>query len=146
MGLFQPLAQVNGCVGFNLTALLCSSFSATAFSLVFILSLYLAKIPPGLMYIKIYFGDKPLFLCDSITPDIEPYLHHDDAVFIEEFSTPAVNAMIYEMQLPGIHAGIFQHHDLAALDKAFRKKFLLVKAGGGVVWNEEGQLLFIHRR
>ena len=38
------------------------------------------------MYLKIYFGSKPLFLCDQITPEIEPYVHHDDAVLIDEFS------------------------------------------------------------
>lgn len=98
------------------------------------------------MYIKIYFGDKPLFLCDQVTPDIEPFLHHDDAVFIEEFSTPALKSMIYEMELPGIHAGILQHPDLEALKKAFWKKFQVIKAGGGAVWNDENKLLFIHRR
>jgi 8-oxo-dGTP pyrophosphatase MutT (NUDIX family) len=98
------------------------------------------------MYIKIYFGDKPLFLCDSITPEIEPYLHHDDAVFIDEFSTPALKSMIFEMELKRIHAGILQHNDLNALRKAFWKKFEVVKAGGGAVWNMENSMLFIHRR
>lgn len=98
------------------------------------------------MYIKIYFGDKPLFLCDEITPELEPYLHHDDAVFIDEFSTPALKSMIYEMDLPHIHAGILKHHDLKALKIAFWKKFTLIKAGGGAVWNEDGALLFIFRR
>ncbi len=98
------------------------------------------------MYIKIYFGDKPLFLCDSVTPDLEPFLHHDDAVYIDEFSSPAIKSMIYEMQLPGIHAGIFQHADLDALSKAFWKKFTLVTAAGGAVWNDRQELLFIHRR
>jgi len=46
------------------------------------------------MYIKIYFNDKPLFLCDAMTPEIAGYAHHDDAVLIDEFSHPAVNAMI----------------------------------------------------
>ncbi|KIC93623.1 NUDIX hydrolase [Flavihumibacter solisilvae] len=98
------------------------------------------------MYIKIYFGDKPLFLCDDITPDLEPFLHHDDAVFIDEFSTPALKSMIYEMELPGIHAGILKHNDLQALKKAFWKKFTIIQAGGGAVWNEKHALLFIHRR
>ena len=47
------------------------------------------------MYIKIYFNDKPLFLCDAMTPEIEAYAHHDDAVLIDEFSHPAVNSMIH---------------------------------------------------
>jgi 8-oxo-dGTP pyrophosphatase MutT (NUDIX family) len=110
------------------------------------LSLYAAKIALAFMYIKIYFGDKPLFLCDGVSSDIEPYLHHDDTILIEEFSSPAIKSMIYEMELPGIHAGIFQHHDLDALKKAFWKKFLVIKAGGGVVWNPDQELLFIHRR
>ncbi|MCG7858108.1 NUDIX domain-containing protein [Flavihumibacter sediminis] len=98
------------------------------------------------MYIKIYFGDKPLFLCDEIAPELEPYLHHDDAVFIDEFSTPALKSMIYEMDLPHIHAGILKHNDLKALKMAFWKKFTLIKAGGGAVWDKDGAILFIFRR
>lgn len=98
------------------------------------------------MYIKIYFNDKPLFLCDVMTPEIAGYAHHDDAVLIDEFSHPAVNSMIHEMRLDKIHAGIFIHSDLEELRKAVWKKFLLVKAGGGLVRNSEGRYLFIFRR
>lgn len=105
-----------------------------------------AKIPRPRMYIKIYFDDKPLFLTDSIDAELEPFLHHDDAVFIDEFSSPAINSMVYEMQLPRIHAGIFKHENLKTLQKAFWKKFNLIQAGGGAVWNQNDALLFIHRR
>ncbi len=98
------------------------------------------------MYIKIYFNDKPLFLCDAMTPEISAYAHHDDAVLIDEFSHPAVNSMIHEMRKEKIHAGIFIHTDLEVLRKAVWKKFLLVKAGGGLVRNGEGKYLFIFRR
>ena len=98
------------------------------------------------MYIKIYFNDKPLFLCDAMTPEIEAYAHHDDAVLIDEFSHPAVNSMIHEMRLEKIHAGIFVHSNLEELRKAVWKKFLLVKAGGGLVRNGKGQNLFMLRR
>jgi 8-oxo-dGTP pyrophosphatase MutT (NUDIX family) len=98
------------------------------------------------MYIKIYFNDKPLFLCDAMTPEIAGYAHHDDAVLIDEFSHPAVNSMIHEMRLAKIHAGIFIHNNLEELRKAVWKKFLLVKAGGGLVRNGEGKYLFIFRR
>jgi 8-oxo-dGTP pyrophosphatase MutT (NUDIX family) len=98
------------------------------------------------MYIKIYFNDKPLFLCDMMTPEITAYAHHDDAVLIDEFSHPAVNSMIHEMRQPKVHAGIFVHSDLEELRKAFWKKFLLVKAGGGLVRNAEGKYLFMLRR
>ena len=98
------------------------------------------------MYIKIYFNDKPLFLCDRITEEINVYAHHDDAVLIDEFSHPAVNSMIHEMRQEKVHAGIFIHTDLETLKKAFWKKFKLIKAGGGLVNNGKGQYLFMLRR
>lgn len=97
------------------------------------------------MYIKIYFGDSPLFLCDNIDPDIEPFLHHDDAVFVDEFSPHAIHAMLHEMERTNIHAGILLHPDLPALQKAVFKKFTPITAGGGAVWKKK-ELLFIFRR
>ncbi|HLZ89282.1 MAG TPA: NUDIX domain-containing protein [Puia sp.] len=98
------------------------------------------------MYIKIYFNDKPLFLCDEMTAEIREFAHHDDAVLIDEFSHPAVNSMIHEMRQSKVHAGIFIHKDLEELRKAFWKKFLLVKAGGGLIRNGEEKYLFMLRR
>lgn len=98
------------------------------------------------MHTKIYFNDKPLFLTDSITPEIEPYIHHDDAVLIDEFSPGAIKSMIHEMRQDKVHAGIFLHNNVEELKKAFWKKFILIKAAGGLVVNEAGELLFIFRR
>jgi ADP-ribose pyrophosphatase YjhB (NUDIX family) len=98
------------------------------------------------MFIKIYFNDKPLFLCDEMNDEINSYAHHDDAVLIDEFSPPAVNSIIHEMWQQKIHAGIFLHHDLEQLKKAVWKKFDIIKAGGGLVWNENKEMLFIFRR
>lgn len=98
------------------------------------------------MYIKIYFNDKPLFLCDELNDEINSYAHHDDAVFIDEFSTPAVNSIIHEMKLQKVHAGIFLHKDLDTLKKAFWKKFIVIQAAGGLVENEKKEVLFMLRR
>jgi 8-oxo-dGTP pyrophosphatase MutT (NUDIX family) len=98
------------------------------------------------MHIKIYFNDKPLFLTDALNADIEPYRHHDDAVFIDEFSHGGINSMIHEMRQEKVHAGIFLHTNVEELRKAFWKKFMLVKAAGGLVLNEDGNILFIFRR
>lgn len=98
------------------------------------------------MFIKIYFNNKPLFLCNELTAEIDPFLHHDDAVFIDEFSAPAVNSMIHEMQLDKVHAGIFLHNDLEKLKHAFWKRFLIVQAAGGLVKNELDEYLLIFRR
>lgn len=98
------------------------------------------------MYLKIYFGDKPLFLCDNIDETIEPYVHHDDAIFIDELNSHTIKAMIHEMELPQIHAGVFFHEDLDELKKFFYKKFTVIQAGGGLVKNEKGEILMIFRR
>jgi 8-oxo-dGTP pyrophosphatase MutT (NUDIX family) len=98
------------------------------------------------MYVKIYFNNKPLFLCNEIDETIRPYAHHDDALFIDELNSHTIKTMIHEMQLPAVHAGIFFHPDLEELKKAFFKKFTLVKAAGGLVLNEKKEILLIFRR
>jgi len=98
------------------------------------------------MHLKIYFNDKPLFLCDAIDPVIEPYLHHDDAVFIDELNIHTIKSMIHEMQQEKVHAGVFRHADLNELKKAFFKKFTLIQAAGGLIRNEKDETLLIFRR
>jgi len=98
------------------------------------------------MYIKIYFNEKPLFLCNEVNKEIDSYAHHDDAVFIDDFSTPSVNSMIHEMRQEKVHAGVFVHQDIQALKKTFWKKFLVLQAAGGLVQNEKGEMLFMLRR
>ena len=98
------------------------------------------------MNIKIFFQDKPLFLCDDIDEAITPYVHHDDAVFVDEFSTPAINSMIHEMKQKKVHAGILYHTNLNELKKAVWKKFSIILAGGGVVTDHHKQVLLIHRK
>jgi len=98
------------------------------------------------MHIKIYFDSKPLFLCDAIDTEIEPYVHHDDAVFIDELDSHTIKSMIHEMEDDKVHAGVFLHSDLEKLKKAFFKKFTLIETGGGLIANEKGELLLIFRR
>ncbi len=80
-------------------------------------------------YITIYFGDKPVFLCSEITPEINEYQHHPDAVYIDEISTAAVNSLLHEINKPEFHAGIIFDNDLKKLHAAFFKHFDIIKAG-----------------
>lgn len=98
------------------------------------------------MFIKIYFGDKPLFLCDAIDKTIEPFVHHDDAVFIDELDTHTVKTIIHEMQQPQVQAGVFFHPDLDKLKKSLFKKFTFIQAAGGLVTNQKDEVLLIFRR
>jgi len=98
------------------------------------------------MHKTIYFNNKPLFITTEITKELEEYLHHEDTVFIDEFNVHTVKAMIHEMGLSKIHAGVFLHDDVDGVLKAFKKKLVLVKAAGGLVHTEDNDLLLIFRR
>ena len=124
----------------------CTLVPCTLYLIPFSCILQQAAVPLSGMFIKIYFNDKPLFLCDAVDEIIQPYIHHDDAVFIDELNTHTVKSMIHEMELPEIHAGIFFHPDLEALRKAFYKKFTIIQAAGGLVTNDQQEILIIFRR
>ncbi|MBS1920591.1 MAG: NUDIX domain-containing protein [Bacteroidetes bacterium] len=98
------------------------------------------------MHIKIFFNDRPLFLCDAMDETMQPMIHHDDIVFIDELNAHTIKTIIHEMQQPRVHAGVFYHKDLPELKKAFFKKFTLVTAAGGLVYNEKKDVLLIFRR
>lgn len=97
------------------------------------------------MHIKIYFNDKPVYLCDEISPALNEILHHPDAVFIDEISTPAINSLLHEIVKEEFHAGVLWNEDLEKLKKAFFKHFTPIEAAGGIVQNEKKEFLFILR-
>lgn len=95
---------------------------------------------------KIYFNNKPLFITNQITKDLEELLHHEETVLIDEFNVHTVKAMLHEMEVSKIHAGVFLHDDVEAVMRAFKKKFVLIKAAGGLIHTKEDDLLLIFRR
>ncbi len=97
-------------------------------------------------YITIYFDDKPVFLCDEITKELDTYRHHPDVVFIDELSTAAINSLLHEIAKSQFHAGIILNKDLDSLKKAFFKHFKLIQAAGGIVQNVNGEILLIFRK
>ena len=97
------------------------------------------------MYINIYFGDKPVILCDTIDKEINEILHHPDAVFVDEISPRAIKSMLHEIKKDEFHAGVLWNTDLAKLKETFFKNFEIIEAAGGIVQNEKKELLFINR-
>lgn len=97
------------------------------------------------MHIKIYFGDKPVYLCDNIDKQLNEILHHPDAVFVDEISGPAIKSLLHEIKKEEFHAGVLWHTDLTNLQKLFFKHFSVIEAAGGIVQNTKKELLFIFR-
>lgn len=96
-------------------------------------------------YIVIYFDDKPVFLCDEITPEINEYRHHPESVFIDELSTAAINSLLHEINKKQFHAGIIFDKNFPKLKADFFKHFILIRAAGGLVKNKKGEVLMIFR-
>ena len=78
------------------------------------------------MHIKIYFGLKPVFLCDKIDEQLKEILQHPDAVFVDEISAPAVKSLLHEIKKEEFHAGVMLDNDFNALKTAFFKHFTLI--------------------
>jgi ADP-ribose pyrophosphatase YjhB (NUDIX family) len=97
------------------------------------------------MYIKIYFGNKPVFLCDIITKELNEVLHHPDAVFVDEINGPAIKSLLHEIKKDEFHAGVLWNSDFDKLKKAFFKQFTLIEAAGGIVQNDKKEILMIFR-
>ena len=97
------------------------------------------------MYIKIYFGEKPIYLCDEIDKELNEILHHPDAVFVDEISNPAIKSLLHEIQKEEFHAGVLWSEQLEVLKKVFFKHFKLIEAAGGIVKNTKAEILFIYR-
>lgn len=97
------------------------------------------------MQLIIYFDEKPVYLCDQLTAEIEDRLHHPDTVFIDELSTAAINSLLHEIKKTDFHAGVILHPDINKLKKDFFHHFTAIEAAGGIVQNAEKQLLFIYR-
>lgn len=98
------------------------------------------------MHIKIFFGDKSVFLCDEINKELNEILHHPDAIFIDEISSRAIKSLLHEIKKDEFHAGIIWNKDIEELKKAFFKHFIIIEAAGGIVMNKQKELLFIYRR
>jgi 8-oxo-dGTP pyrophosphatase MutT (NUDIX family) len=98
------------------------------------------------MELKIYFGNKPVFLCDELSPELKELNKHPDVVLVEELSGHAIHALLHEIKKDSFHAGILLHTDFGALKSKFFHRFTCLEASGGITLNTKGELLFIFRR
>lgn len=98
------------------------------------------------MIIKIYFGDKPVFLCDEIDTSLHELMHHPETIFIDELSTPAIHSLLHEISKDEFLRGILWNADFQKLKKEFFRHFTLVQTGGGLITNEKNEVLMIFRR
>lgn len=97
-------------------------------------------------YIKIYFGNKPVYLCDTLTPELNLIKDSADTIFIDNLSNYKLQQLSREIEKPEHKQGLIYFKDFTALKKAFFSHFLVIKAGGGLIQNKKEEILLIFRR
>ncbi len=95
---------------------------------------------------KIYFGDKPVFLCSKINASVEDVLQSPGTVYIDEITTSTIHNIVNQVDHPTFEAVVIFSLDFAKLKTLFYEDFKIVKAGGGLVKNETGKVIFIFRK
>lgn len=98
------------------------------------------------MQIKIFFGNKPVYLCDKLSTELQEITHHPETIYVDEASAPAVNSFLHEIKKPEFSVGIICAEDVEAIKKLFFKHFTVIEAAGGIVQNKDKEILFIFRR
>ncbi|WP_338409302.1 NUDIX domain-containing protein [uncultured Flavobacterium sp.] len=86
---------------------------------------------------KVFVNDKPLFLTNKIEKETDFQLFLLESVDIEK--------LIVKMFQNKIQKAILYHPDESLLLKTLKSKISVVKAGGGLVKNVKGEILFIFR-
>jgi 8-oxo-dGTP pyrophosphatase MutT (NUDIX family) len=86
---------------------------------------------------KVFVNDKSLFLTNEVQKET------DFQIFLLE--SIDIKKLIVKMYQNKISSAFLYHPDEKLIMKTLRAKIPVVKAGGGLVYNDEGKVLFIFR-
>ncbi len=86
---------------------------------------------------KVFVNDKPLFLTNEISKETDFQMFLLESIDIEQ--------LIIKMYQNKIQKASLYYPDEAELLRVFKSKIPVSKAGGGLVYNSKGEVLFIFR-
>jgi 8-oxo-dGTP pyrophosphatase MutT (NUDIX family) len=86
---------------------------------------------------KVFVNDKPLFLTNQVEKETDFQMFLLEGVDIEQ--------LIIKMFNNKVGKAFLYHPDEKEMLKKLKEKIPVVKAGGGLVYNKQGQVLFIFR-
>jgi len=86
---------------------------------------------------KVFVNDKPLFLTNQISKETDFQLFLLDSIDVEQ--------VIVKMFQNKIKKAYLYHPDESVIMKTLKAKIPVNKAGGGLVYNKKGEVLFIFR-
>jgi ADP-ribose pyrophosphatase YjhB (NUDIX family) len=97
------------------------------------------------MHIKIYVDNKSVLLCDKLDDELEKLSKLPTTIFVDEPKEGAIKLMLEEITQPNFTAAVIKHSDFIKLQNDFYAHFTLIEAAGGIVQNQNEEILFIER-
>jgi 8-oxo-dGTP pyrophosphatase MutT (NUDIX family) len=97
------------------------------------------------MQLIIFVNEKPIYLTNSLSEALIELSKQSEVVFINNEKIDATN-LLNALQKEDITAGILLGKNFTAIKKDFFSQFENIEAAGGIVQNEEKEILFIYRR
>jgi 8-oxo-dGTP pyrophosphatase MutT (NUDIX family) len=106
---------------------------------------YFYSITNLFMLITIFVNEKPIYLTNSLSEDQVILSKQKDILFLNNEKLVLASIMS-QMANPAITAGIILGKNFTSVKKEFFNLFVQIEAAGGIVQNENKELLFIYRR
>ena len=97
------------------------------------------------MQLKIYVDEFPVYLTDDLSAELKQILIQKDSLFIEEEKLIQADSIVAKIK-EGVKTIIILVEDVEKAKSAFFEQFTIIEAAGGIVQNENKELLFIFRR
>lgn len=98
------------------------------------------------MLLKIYVNESPIYITDKLTKVLKELSTQKDVLLFKEEITGKVAGIVSAIKKDKKKAVIIVGKNMPSLKQYFFEQFTKIEAAGGIVQNEERDLLFIYRR
>ena len=98
------------------------------------------------MQIKIYLDESPIYIVDELTDELNELAKENNVVSFKEKSDVNTLEILSALRKHEKKAVIIYNKNTEEIKELFFKQFDIVEAAGGIVQNENKDLLFIYRK
>jgi len=98
------------------------------------------------MQIKIYVDESPIYIIDELSDELKKLSTQKEVLFLNEKTRTDKAEILSALQDNKKEAIIICSKNLQKLKEDFFQQFIIIEAAGGIVQNENKDLLFIFRR
>jgi 8-oxo-dGTP pyrophosphatase MutT (NUDIX family) len=97
------------------------------------------------MQLQIFVNEKPIYLTNTLSEEQITLSKQDNIIFLNNEKVNGIQ-LLQKLEDKNIIAAIILGNNFTALKKDFFAQFDIIEAAGGIVQNENKELLFIFRR